>query len=422
MDPHTGAILAAASVPATTPRTTPRSPATTSARSRTASFSDQYEPGSVMKIFTVTAALDLRAGHAQRRSSRTSSELEFWKYTVRNADHKSEGNLQVKDVIALSRNVATAKIARMLAPNSTQKAGPSALPTCGRRWAWPARTGVDIAGEASGTWYDPAVSQWAAGRPGQPRLRPGRLGHAAAAGPRHLHARQRRLPWCSRTSWPRARPPRSSPSACSRPRSARQAKDILAHVTGSVPWYAQGLAHPRLRDRRQDRHGPDLGLDARASGRSDASTTASSASSAAASRSTSSRCASRSPSRIKIEQGVIPLRIESYELFQMVARATIKQLEMKKSKDPRRRAAHHRYRGGQGARPGRNRQAVQAARRSEQAEGRRRPQAERGKSAKAGQGRSAKRSARPPAPIRRRSRPGPPDGAGRSGGRMGRRE
>ena len=40
------------------------------------------------------------------------------------------------------------------------------------------------------------------------------------------------------------------------------------------------------------------------------------------------------PVPIKIKQGSIPLRIESYELFQMVARATIKHLEMKKSKDP----------------------------------------------------------------------------------------
>ena len=47
------------------------------------------------------------------------SQHEFWNYTVRNADNKTKGNIEVKDVIALSSNVATAKIARMMAPINT---------------------------------------------------------------------------------------------------------------------------------------------------------------------------------------------------------------------------------------------------------------------------------------------------------------
>ena len=68
-----------------------------------------------------------RAGHAHDRSSTTRRELEFWKYTVRNADHGSKGDLKVKDVIALSRNVATAKIATKLAPNEHPEGRPSSL-------------------------------------------------------------------------------------------------------------------------------------------------------------------------------------------------------------------------------------------------------------------------------------------------------
>ena len=37
---------------------------------------------------------------------------------------------------------------------------------------------------------------------------------------------------------------------------------------------------------------------------------------------------------LMVEQGNIPLRIESYETFQMVARAAIKHLDIKRSKDP----------------------------------------------------------------------------------------
>ena len=93
-----------------------------------------------MKIFTATAALDLGAV-TPNTVIRDQKELEFWKYTVRNADHKSMGSLKVKDVIAYSRNVATAKIARTLAPNSTQKAAKrlklvEALRRSGNRPEW----------------------------------------------------------------------------------------------------------------------------------------------------------------------------------------------------------------------------------------------------------------------------------------------
>ena len=74
-----------------------------------------------MKIFTATAALDVGAV-TPGTPIRDERQLEFWKYTVRNADHKAMPGLTVKTAIAYSRNVATAKIARKLG-STVQKAG-----------------------------------------------------------------------------------------------------------------------------------------------------------------------------------------------------------------------------------------------------------------------------------------------------------
>jgi hypothetical protein len=68
------------------------------------------------------------------------------------------------------------------------------------------------------------------------------------------------------------------------------------------------------------------------------------------------------PVPIQVKQGSLPLHIESYELFQMVARTTINQLKMKKSKDPN---AGRPIIGTEAARrldPVRNREAIRALR------------------------------------------------------------
>jgi hypothetical protein len=74
------------------------------------------------------------------------------------------------------------------------------------------------------------------------------------------------------------------------------------------------------------------------------------------------------PVPIKVKQGIIPLNIESYQAFQMVARATIKHMKMKKKKDPN---AGRPIIGTPAARqldPVRNRQGIQAANRATRSE------------------------------------------------------
>ena len=257
MDPKTGAILAVASVPAYDAEDYAAIAADDMDRLGNRVFWDQYEPGSVMKIFTATAALDLGLV-TPSTVIQDQKKLEFWKYTVRNADHKSEGALKVKDVIALSRNVATAKLARMLAPNSTQKAA-HRLYDLWQKVGMTDKTGVDVAYEADGVWYDPENCPVVTRGPGQPRLRPGRVGDPAAAGPRHLHHRQRRLPGAAA---PRrqggGRAGRTAACAQGQDRQPGQGDPQARHRIGAL--VREGLAHPRLRDRGQDRYGPDLEL------------------------------------------------------------------------------------------------------------------------------------------------------------------
>jgi cell division protein FtsI (penicillin-binding protein 3)/stage V sporulation protein D (sporulation-specific penicillin-binding protein) len=338
MDPHTGAILAAASVPSYNANEYATIATEDMSRLRNPVFSDQYEPGSVMKIFTVTAALDLELVKPTT-IIHDSYELEFWKYEVHNSDLGSEGRLTVKDVIAKSRNVATAKIAMKLAPRSTQKAA-HRLYDLWEKVGVADRTGVDVANEATGSAFDPDQRTWAPvdlanrafgqgvavtlvqlARGVSTLVNGGYLvqPHLVADGEAAGVEKQRVL----------------------KAKVARQAQDILTHVTGSRTHYARGtlirgykiggktgtaqIWDPAMWNKELQAPGdwkknrfnhsfvgyiggkrPEVVIAVRL----------------------------EEPVPIKNEQGNIPLRIESYELFQMLARASIKHLDIRKSKDP----------------------------------------------------------------------------------------
>ena len=330
MDPDTGAILAAASVPAYDAEDYAEIANDDIGTLRNRVFQDAYEPGSVMKIFTVTSALDLGLV-TPNTVIKDQRQLEFWKYTVRNADHKSKGNLEVKDVIALSRNVATAKIARMLAPNNTQKAA-KRLYRLWEKVGMTGRTDVDISGEATGSWFDPGEFQWApvdlANRAfGQgvsvtlPQLARGFSTIINGGFKVHPHlvadGEQAEL----------------EPERVLKAKTAKQGREIAKHVTGSVPWYAKGSLIPGFEI--GGKTGTAQIWDVKKGGWKERRFNHSFIGYVGG-RDQEYVIAVRleEPKPIKIEQGTIPLRIESYELFQMIARSTIKQMKMKRSKDP----------------------------------------------------------------------------------------
>jgi cell division protein FtsI (penicillin-binding protein 3) len=357
MDPHTGAILAAASVPAYDAERSAEIANEDFSRLRNRVFQDQFEPGSVLKIFTATAALDL--GLVTPASPiQDQRVLQFWKYKVRNADHKSEGTMTVKEAIAYSRNVATAKLARKLAPNSTQKAA-RRLHALWAKVGIVGRTGVDITGEEYGNAWDPAEKLWApvdlANRAfGQgvsvtlPQLARGlsTLVNGGYLVQPHIAVDGEQA--------------KVEPTRVLAAKTARQAKEILRYVTGGVPWYAKGSLIPgydiggktgtaqiwdvKRGDWKKNRFNHNfVGFVA---GHKQEYVIA---------------VRIEEPVPIYVKQGDIPLNIASYELFQNVARSTIKELDMKKSKRP---GAGLTIVGSEAARvldPVRNRQAVRAS-------------------------------------------------------------
>ena len=147
MNAETGAILAMASYPsydandfATTDGELFSNPA----------VARQYEPGSVMKAFTVAAALD--AGAITTKDTVVDdNNLQIGNILIHNADRAAHpyghGRITAADVLALSNNVGAAKIGLELGRRKLYEAF--------LRFGFGAQTGIDLAGEASGVVWDP---------------------------------------------------------------------------------------------------------------------------------------------------------------------------------------------------------------------------------------------------------------------------
>jgi cell division protein FtsI/penicillin-binding protein 2 len=147
MDADTGAILAMASYPAYDGNEF----ATTDAeRFANPAVARQYEPGSVMKAFTVAAALD--AGAISTTDTFVDdNNLVIGAIRIQNADrydHRyGHGPITASEVLSLSNNVGAAKIGLAL--------GRTELYESFRRFGFGTPTGIELAGEESGTIWNP---------------------------------------------------------------------------------------------------------------------------------------------------------------------------------------------------------------------------------------------------------------------------
>ncbi len=147
MDVHTGAILALATFPSydgNAYASTDASLYTNPAVSR------QYEPGSVMKAFTIAAALD--AGAITTSDTVVDdNNLRIGNVRIHNADRYQHpyghGPITPAQVLKLSNNIGAAKIGLRLGGQNLYEAF--------KRYGFGSPTGIDIAGEASGAVWDP---------------------------------------------------------------------------------------------------------------------------------------------------------------------------------------------------------------------------------------------------------------------------
>lgn len=142
MDPHTGAILALANRPNLDLN---NSSSANREQIRNRSVCDLFEPGSVFKIVTASAAL---------QEKKVIEEDKFFcengSYRVANHilhDHKPHGWLTFREVIEQSSNIGTTKVAQML--------GSEIIYRYVKLFGFGAKSGVDLPGEISGMAKEP---------------------------------------------------------------------------------------------------------------------------------------------------------------------------------------------------------------------------------------------------------------------------
>jgi cell division protein FtsI/penicillin-binding protein 2 len=182
MDPWTGEIYAEATYPSYDANDY-RSVATDSPnRFIDPVVSNVYEPGSVFKMMTAVTALE--SGKVTRTTKIKdvgTLRLDHGTTKVDNADHRGMGWVTFEDGIAFSRNVVAAKVALKLAGSTSASA--AKLYATWRTLGYGEKTGIDVAGEASGSAYvrDPGVTPW-----GEIDLANGSFGQGVAVTPIQL--------------------------------------------------------------------------------------------------------------------------------------------------------------------------------------------------------------------------------------------
>lgn len=143
LDAKTSAILAIASSPGFDANQALK---VTADRRRNRIVTDAFEPGSVMKTFVIAAALREGIIAPNTKYNTENGKMKIGDRIVREADETHKwGKLTVSEILALSSNIGTTKIAFDLGPESLRRG----LEDFGIG----VRSGVDLPGEARGTLH-----------------------------------------------------------------------------------------------------------------------------------------------------------------------------------------------------------------------------------------------------------------------------
>ena len=162
MDPYTGEIYAQATYPSYDANDYRSIASVDPRRFIDPVVSNVYEPGSVFKMMTAVTALETgKFTRTTRIRDVGTLRLDGGRSKIDNADHLGMGSITFEDGIAYSRNVVAAKVALKLGDTTAESA--TLLYDTWRKLGYGQKTGIDVAGEASGSAYvrDPAVDPWA---------------------------------------------------------------------------------------------------------------------------------------------------------------------------------------------------------------------------------------------------------------------
>src|SRR5579884_77461 len=149
MEPATGAILAAASWP--TYSLTEELRPEQQALARTSIVTDTYEPGSVMKLITMAAALE-EGVVTPNTTVQDGGSVLIDGVRISNWDHAGHGTITMRDVLIYSSNVGSSLVSLRLGPERFYKYIDL--------FGFGQRTGVRLPGEAEGSYRTPADPTW----------------------------------------------------------------------------------------------------------------------------------------------------------------------------------------------------------------------------------------------------------------------
>ena len=159
MDPYTGEVFAYASYPSYDANQYGAIAAENPGVFVDPIVSTVYEPGSVFKMMTSTAALSLGTVTLKTKiQDQGTLQLDGGRTHVDNADHRSNGFKSFATQIAFSRNVVAAKVALGLGRNTKESS--QRLFSTWRNLGFGAPTGIDVANEVRGIMHDPSQQRW----------------------------------------------------------------------------------------------------------------------------------------------------------------------------------------------------------------------------------------------------------------------
>jgi cell division protein FtsI/penicillin-binding protein 2 len=121
--------------------------------------SSVYEPGSVFKMMTASAALEAKTVTLKTKIKDVGTlHLDGGHTKVDDADRRAKGWMTFEDGVAYSRNVVAAKVA--LGLGATTKESSAILHDTWLKLGFGQPTGIDVAGEVGGLVNDPAIRPW----------------------------------------------------------------------------------------------------------------------------------------------------------------------------------------------------------------------------------------------------------------------
>ena len=159
LDPYSGEIYAEATYPSYDANDYGAIAAKDPNRFMDPVVSSVYEPGSVFKMMTASAALEAKTVKLKTKINDVGTlHLDGGHTKVDDADRRAKGWMTFEDGVAYSRNVVAAKVALGLGPTTRESS--AILHDTWLKLGFGQPTGIDVAGEVGGLVNDPAIRPW----------------------------------------------------------------------------------------------------------------------------------------------------------------------------------------------------------------------------------------------------------------------